>query len=63
MPASTFRNADFGKAYGTTLVDGPLAGLHARAVVVLNEQGKVIHTQLVPEIAQEPDYSAALAVL
>lgn len=63
VPASTFRNADFGKAYGTTLVDGPLAGLHARAVVVLNEQGKVIHTQLVPEIAQEPDYSAALAVL
>lgn len=63
VPASTFRNADFGKAYGTTLVDGPLAGLHARAVVVLDEQGKVIHTQLVPEIAQEPDYSAALAVL
>ena len=63
VPASTFRNADFGKAYGTTLVDGPLAGLHARAVVVLDERGKVIHTQLVPEIAQEPDYSAALAVL
>ncbi len=63
VPASTFRNADFGKAYGTTLVDGPLAGLHARAVVVLDEQGKVIHTQLVPEIAQEPDYNAALAVL
>ena len=63
VPASTFRNADFGKAYGTTLVDGPLAGLHARAVVVLNEKGQVIHTQLVPEIAQEPDYSAALAVL
>ena len=63
VPASTFRNADFGKAYGTTLVDGPLAGLHARAVVVLDERGKVIHTQLVPEIAQEPDYNAALAVL
>lgn len=63
VPASTFRNADFGKAYGTTLVDGPLAGLHARAVVVLDEKGKVIHTQLVPEIAQEPDYAAALAVL
>lgn len=63
VPASTFRNAEFGKAYGTTLVDGPLAGLHARAVVVLDEKGQVIHTQLVPEIAQEPDYNAALAVL
>ncbi len=63
VPASTFRNAEFGKAYGTTLVDGPLAGLHARAVVVVDEQGKVIHSQLVPEIAQEPDYDAALAVL
>jgi len=63
VPASTFRNPDFGTAYGTTLVDGPLKGLHARAVVVVDEKGKVIHTQLVPEIAQEPDYSAALAVL
>ncbi|HEX9081840.1 MAG TPA: thiol peroxidase [Holophagaceae bacterium] len=63
VPASTFRNAEFGKVYGTTLVDGPLAGLHARAVVVMDEHGKVVHTQLVPEIAQEPDYDAALAVL
>ena len=63
VPASTFRSPEFGKAYGTTLVDGPLAGLHARAVVVMDEQGKVLHTQLVPEIAQEPDYAAALAVL
>ena len=63
VPVSTFRSADFGKAYGTTLVDGPLAGLHARAVVVVDEKGQVLHTELVPEIAQEPDYNAALAVL
>ncbi len=46
-----------------TLVDGPLRGLLARAVVVLDETGKVVHTELVPEIAQEPDYEAALKVL
>ena len=63
VPASTFRSADFGQAYGVTLLDGPLKGLLARAVVVLDAGGKVVHTELVPEIAQEPDYDAALAVL
>jgi thiol peroxidase len=63
VPASTFRAADFGQAYGVTLTDGPLKGLLARAVVVVDEAGKVVHTELVPEIAQEPDYNAALAVL
>ena len=63
IPASTFRTADFGKAFGVALVDGPLKGLLARAVVVVDGAGKVIHTELVPEIAQEPDYNAALAVL
>jgi thiol peroxidase len=63
VPASTFRNADFGKTFGVALVDGPLKGLLARAVVVVDGAGKVIHTELVPEIAQEPDYNAALAVL
>jgi thiol peroxidase len=63
VPASTFRNADFGQAYGVALVDGPLKGLLARAVVVVDGAGKVVHTELVPEIAQEPDYNAALAVL
>jgi thiol peroxidase len=63
VPASTFRAADFGQAYGVTLVDGPLKGLLARAVVVIDAAGKVVHTELVPEIAQEPDYDAALAVL
>jgi len=63
VPASTFRAPDFGKTYGVTLVDGPMKGLLARAVVVVDGAGKVIHTELVPEIAQEPDYNAALAVL
>jgi thiol peroxidase len=62
-PASDFKNKEFGDAYGVRLVDGKLAGLLARSVVVLDEQGQVIHSQLVPEIAQEPDYDAALAVL
>jgi thiol peroxidase len=60
--ASTFRG-DFGSAYGVTLADGKLAGLLARAVVVLDEKGKVLHSQLVPEIANEPDYDAAIASL
>jgi thiol peroxidase len=63
VPASTFRSQDFGQAYGLTLLDGPLKGLLARAVVVVDGAGKVVHTELVPEIAQEPDYNAALAVL
>ena len=60
--ASTFRS-DFGDAYGVTLAEGRLQGLLARAVVVLDEQGQVTYTQLVPEIAQEPDYDAALKAL
>jgi thiol peroxidase len=63
VPVSVFRNPEFGAAYGVTLTDGPLRGLLARAVVVLDAGGKVLHTQLVPEIAQEPDYEAALAAL
>jgi thioredoxin-dependent peroxiredoxin len=63
VPASVFRHPEFGAAYGVTLTDGPMRGLLARAVVVLDPAGKVLHTQLVPEIAQEPDYEAALAAL
>lgn len=63
VPASVFRSGDFAKAYGLDLVDGPLRGLLARAVVVVDEHGSVIHTELVPEIGQEPDYDAALAAL
>jgi thioredoxin-dependent peroxiredoxin len=60
--ASTFRGS-FGSDYGIAMVDGRLAGLLARAVVVLDETGTVLHSQLVPEIADEPDYDAALAAL
>jgi len=60
---STMRGRDFSKDYGVMITDYPLAGLTARAVIVLDENDRVIHSQLVPEIAQEPDYDAALAVL
>lgn len=58
---STFRSPGFGEAFGTTLVDGGMAGLHARAVVVITPDGNVAHTELVGEIAEEPNYDAALA--
>ncbi|HFD2887267.1 thiol peroxidase [Escherichia coli] len=60
---STFRNAEFLQAYGVAIADGPLKGLAARAVVVINENDNVIFSQLVDEITTEPDYEAALAVL
>ncbi len=60
---SDFRDGNFGKSYQTEIVDGPLAGLESRAVVIIDEQGTVIYTQQVPEIVDEPDYEAALAVL
>ncbi|MBX9266455.1 thiol peroxidase [Chromobacterium violaceum] len=60
---STFRNGSFAEAYGVKLASGPLAGLTARAVVVLDADDKVLHSQLVGEIADEPDYAAALAAL
>ncbi|MGD1171487.1 thiol peroxidase [Mycobacterium seoulense] len=58
--ASAFRSS-FGEDYGVTIDDGPMAGLLARAIVVVGADGKVAYTELVPEIAQEPDYDAALA--
>ncbi|GAB7142350.1 thiol peroxidase [Mycobacterium riyadhense] len=60
--ASAFRD-NFGEDYGVTIADGPMAGLLARAVVVIGADGNVAYTELVPEIAQEPNYDAALAVL
>lgn len=60
---STFRNYSFQQDYGVAIQDGPLAGLCARAVVVLDESNKVLHSQLVDEIKNEPDYDAALSVL
>jgi thioredoxin-dependent peroxiredoxin len=60
---STFRSPAFGKAYGVQIASGPLAGLMARAVLVLDARDRVLHAELVPEITREPDYAAALAVL
>ncbi len=57
------RDKNFGKDYGVLITDSPLKGITARAVVVLDEDNKVIYTELVPEIAQEPDYDSALASL
>ncbi|SDW84666.1 thiol peroxidase [Marinobacter mobilis] len=60
---STFRHPDFLNNYGVAIQNGPLAGLCARAVVVLDENNSVIHSELVSEIKQEPDYDAALGAL
>lgn len=60
---SAFRNSSFGEDYGVTMTDGPLAGLFARAVVIIDEDGKIQYTELVPEITQEPDYEKALKKL
>jgi len=63
VPLSLLRDKKFAQDYGVLLTDGPLAGLCGRAVVVLDAGNKVIHSQLVPEIVQEPDYDAALSAL
>lgn len=60
---STLRGREFGRSYGVELTSGPMAGLLARAIVVLDPDNTVMHTELVPEIAQEPDYEAALKAL
>ena len=60
---STMRGSDFLKDYGVAIVDGPLVGVAARAVVVLDENYKVLNSELVAEIGNEPNYEAALAVL
>jgi thioredoxin-dependent peroxiredoxin len=62
VAVSSFRST-FGNDYGVNMITGPLAGLTARSVVVIDEQNKVIHSQLVPEIVQEPDYDAVVKVL
>ncbi len=59
---SAFRSS-FGEDYGVTLADGPMAGLLARAVIVLDADGTVIYQQLVPELTTEPDYDSAVAAL
>ncbi|MUP46198.1 thiol peroxidase [Gramella sp. BOM4] len=60
---SDFRERNFGKDYGVEMIDGPMEGLLSRAVVVLNENGHVIHSQQVSRIEDEPDYLAALKTL
>lgn len=63
VPLSMMRSKRFAKDYGVLIQDGAFGGLAARAVVVLDERNKVLYTQLVPDIAQEPDYDAAMAAL
>ncbi len=63
VTASAFRNPEFAADYGVLMVDGPLKGLLARSVVVVDADGKVAYTELVPEVTQEPNYNAALAAL
>lgn len=63
VPASDFRNYGFAEDYGVEMKDGALAGLLARAVVVIDKDGRVVYTELVPEITQEPDYDKAIESL
>ncbi len=60
---SDFRNGNFSSDFGVELVDGPLKGLSSRAIVVLDENQQIIHTELIKEIGDEPNYDAAIAVL
>jgi thioredoxin-dependent peroxiredoxin len=63
ITGSEYRDSSFSQAYGVCIVDGPLSGLFSRAIVIADEQGKVLHTEQVPEISQEPDYDKALSVV
>ncbi|NLB25833.1 MAG: thiol peroxidase [Bacteroidales bacterium] len=63
LTLSDFSTGEFGKNYGLEIADGPLAGLHSRVVIILDENGKVTYTQQVPEIIDEPDYREALEAL
>lgn len=63
IPLAMMRSRNFAKDYGVLIQDGPLTGITARAVVVLDGDNKVVHAELVPEITQEPDYGKALAAL
>ncbi len=61
LPVSTYRNPEFGEKYGVTMLDGPYQGLFSRAIVLLNEKGKIIYTEQVTELTDEPNYDAVLA--
>jgi thiol peroxidase len=61
ITGSEYRDSNFSSAYGVSIADGPLEGLLSRAIVVIDEEGKVVYTEQIPEITQEPDYEKALA--
>ena len=63
VTGSEYRDSNFSSAYGVLIADGPLEGLLSRAIVVIDEEGKVVYTEQVPEITREPDYEKALAAL
>ena len=63
MPASVFRHKEFGHLYGVEIKNGPLTGLLSRAVVVIDEKGKITYTEQVKELADEPDYDAIMKAL
>ena len=63
LTLSEMRNRDFGANYGLEIVDGPMTGLLARAVIIIDENGKVVYRELVDDIVHEPDYKAALKAL
>jgi thiol peroxidase len=63
VPLSELRNDEFSKKYGVKIIDGPMAGLMARAVIILDESGVIKYKELIPEIVQEPDYEKALEEL
>jgi len=63
LTLSDFSTGDFGKDYGLHIVDGPLEGLHSRAIVVIDEKGNIVHTEQVAETVDEPNYDTALASL
>lgn len=63
MPVSVFRHHEFGQLYGVEIKDGPLAGLLSRAIVIIDEKGKIVYTQQVRDLADEPNYDAVLMAL
>jgi thiol peroxidase len=63
LALSDFNTGQFGKDYGLDILDGAFAGLHSRAIVVIDKEGRITYTEQIPEIAQEPNYDLALASL
>jgi thioredoxin-dependent peroxiredoxin len=63
VTVSDFRNKGFSKNYGVEMIDGAFEGLHARAIIVIDQQGKIKYTELVPQIGEEPNYEAAIKAI